>query len=295
MLFQQTIEREEPNMKRMITTLALGAALILAPVRVRADVTVGVDTSSEWLGYMNVFELPENLGTHMFGSPWGVVDLVAQFSESGLTLKPAPIITSDAYWYIDGVGGPGSPGNKYMEANVYVENSTTLVGENITFEGTVLSNTWVSPYSTVAFIKDFAPDYSSHNLITVPLSSGSFSITLATDPTPGRHVQYGFATTGPNVWPTDVDLYGSMVIQTTSPPVANGDFDGDGDVDGRDFLVWQRGESPSPLSATDLADWQTNYGTGGLAAISAVPEPTAMSLMMLISSMIAVRRSRRRA
>lgn len=35
----------------------------------------------------------------------------------------------------------------------------------------------------------------------------------------------------------------------------------DGDVDGRDFLVWQRGESPA--SAGDLADWQANYGSGG--------------------------------
>src|SRR5262245_39274161 len=39
-----------------------------------------------------------------------------------------------------------------------------------------------------------------------------------------------------------------------------GDFDGDGDVDGRDFLVWQRGGSPNPLSAGDLAQWQANYG-----------------------------------
>jgi hypothetical protein len=39
-----------------------------------------------------------------------------------------------------------------------------------------------------------------------------------------------------------------------------GDFDHDGDVDGRDFLVWQRGGSPTPFSASDLANWQSNYG-----------------------------------
>ncbi len=37
---------------------------------------------------------------------------------------------------------------------------------------------------------------------------------------------------------------------------------GDGDTDGRDFLIWQRGGSPTP-SGSDLADWQANYGTGG--------------------------------
>jgi T5SS/PEP-CTERM-associated repeat protein len=60
-----------------------------------------------------------------------------------------------------------------------------------------------------------------------------------------------------------------------------GDFDGDGDVDGRDFLVWQRGNSPNPLSASDLADWQANYGSGSLvAASSAVPEPGCIVLLV---------------
>jgi hypothetical protein len=58
-----------------------------------------------------------------------------------------------------------------------------------------------------------------------------------------------------------------------------GDFDSDGDVDGRDFLRWQRGGSPNPLSAGDLSDWQSNYGTGPLAAFSAVPEPTGLVLL----------------
>ena len=40
-----------------------------------------------------------------------------------------------------------------------------------------------------------------------------------------------------------------------------GDFDLDGDVDGYNFLKWQRGESPNPLSQSDLADWEANYGT----------------------------------
>ncbi len=53
-----------------------------------------------------------------------------------------------------------------------------------------------------------------------------------------------------------------------------GDFDID--VDGFDFLKWQRGESPNPLSASDLADWEANYGTvAPLSATSTtVPEPS---------------------
>ncbi|MDZ4657556.1 MAG: PEP-CTERM sorting domain-containing protein [Bythopirellula sp.] len=60
-----------------------------------------------------------------------------------------------------------------------------------------------------------------------------------------------------------------------------GDFDGDGDVDGRDFLVWQRGGSPSPFSPGDLAAWQGAYNGGALAAVSAVPEPSALLLLSL--------------
>ncbi len=53
-----------------------------------------------------------------------------------------------------------------------------------------------------------------------------------------------------------------------------GDFDFDGDVDGNDFLVWQRGGSPSPLSTADLAAWRGNFGVPGLSAAGmAVPEP----------------------
>jgi hypothetical protein len=64
--------------------------------------------------------------------------------------------------------------------------------------------------------------------------------------------------------------------------ILRGDFDGDLDVDGRDFLKWQRGESFSPLSAGDLADWQANFGVGMLTATSvAVPEPGACLLLTL--------------
>jgi hypothetical protein len=64
-----------------------------------------------------------------------------------------------------------------------------------------------------------------------------------------------------------------------------GDFDNDGDVDGRDFLVWQRGESPDQLSATDLAEWQQAYGGASLSAQVAVPEPTVPALLAILALM----------
>jgi hypothetical protein len=43
-------------------------------------------------------------------------------------------------------------------------------------------------------------------------------------------------------------------------PALRGDFNGDRAVDGADFLDWQRGESPNSGSASDLSDWQANFG-----------------------------------
>ena len=45
---------------------------------------------------------------------------------------------------------------------MYVQSDSALSGQHLTFTGNVLSNTLVSPYTSVAFIKDFAPDFSSN-------------------------------------------------------------------------------------------------------------------------------------
>jgi len=81
---------------------------------------------------------------------------------------------------------------------------------------------------------------------------------------------------------------------------AAGDFDGDGDVDGRDFLIWQRAGSPDPLSAGDLADWQAGYNGGMLSALrtfpgggtppaNAVPEPGCLILVCALVALMPAR------
>ena len=61
----------------------------------------------------------------------------------------------------------------------------------------------------------------------------------------------------------DTTLWLKPFAGGTGLGTAQGNFDGDGDVDGRDFLIWQRGGSPTAGSAEDLTAWQTNYGTAG--------------------------------
>jgi hypothetical protein len=58
-----------------------------------------------------------------------------------------------------------------------------------------------------------------------------------------------------------------------------GDFDFNDVVDGNDFLVWQRGESPEAGSAAELAIWKSNFGQSApVPVISAVPEPCCLVL-----------------
>jgi hypothetical protein len=75
------------------------------------------------------------------------------------------------------------------------------------------------------------------------------------------------------------------------PAFVEGDFDYDGDVDGRDFLIWQQGNSPGHLSAADLGAWQTNYGASSTELASvAVPESNGTVMVFAIAGLTLLRR-----
>lgn len=81
--------------------------------------------------------------------------------------------------------------------------------------------------------------------------------------------------------------YTLLTITAAGSP---GDFDGDLAVNGTDFLAWQRGDSANPMSESDLADWQANFGGGSPAidsSIRHVPEPSSI-LLALAGTSVAV-------
>jgi hypothetical protein len=286
-------------MKRILASLLLLSAFATLASNVMADVTFTVDQAHTWSGHMNVFDNPLDGGAYLWGSGWGVPDLVSIFDNNAdtLTLSPNTIGDPNEYWYectgtgtAPNCGSPGATGNKIMDANTYVVlPDNTYGGQTITFQGTVLSNSLSGPHVAKAFIRDFAPDYGSYNESAVVLTPGPFSISLPIDPATGRHAQFGFNFNGPNVWVTDVAPFGNVVVQTIAAAGTPGDFDGDSDVDGRDFLIWQR-----DTNVGSLADWQANYGTGtgSLAAVSSVPEPASLSLIAGLASLFVIRRNR---
>ena len=104
-------------------------------------------------------------------------------------------------------------------------------------------------------------------------------------PEPGRE-NFRF-----NLWlndsaPSDGQPVEVVVDNFQFIPFLRGDFDLDGDVDGKDFLIWQRGESPNPLSASELSDWEMNYGTPASTSTTvstAIPEPTLPILLFALA------------
>jgi hypothetical protein len=219
------------------------AATVVAGMALSAQaivVDVG-NSTAPWNAFINVSELPENGGAYVFGSPWGVPDLRAIFddSNSNVTLYVNSIDDPNPFWYLP-EGGPGSTGNKNMDCVLYRQvDDGSMTGVPVTFEGTVLSNTFLPSHVAKIFVRDFAPDYSSFNEQAIDLVPGPFSVTLETEPGEGRHVQWGFNVVGPCVWITDAAAYGSAVIATAGAVVTcPGDLNDDGFVDDSDFVLF---------------------------------------------------------
>ena len=210
-------------MKHLLKKLVpgvLAAITLLAAGPAQAQVTVTVDATKTWIGYMNVFGInadgTPNYGGYQFGASWGTKDLRAKFDPAGasfLTLTPCTNVweTTDTYW----VAADGITPNKWMDASFYVQNDN-LAGQTITFNGTCLTNSLVGAANSDAFIKVFAPDYSYNYNATASLVAGqAFSLQLTANP--GTHVQYGFETQAADANPTNLPNLGSAVLAVSLP------------------------------------------------------------------------------
>jgi hypothetical protein len=88
-----------------------------------------------------------------------------------------------------------------------------------------------------------------------------------------------------------VQLYELDLSLTPAVSTLAGDLDLDGDVDGRDFLAWQR--EYGNYSASDLAAWRAEFGSSvTTAALGAVPEPSVAGLAFLLIFSVSLWRPR---
>ena len=82
------------------------------------------------------------------------------------------------------------------------------------------------------------------------------------------------------------------------PPAVPGDYNGNGKVDGADYVLWRKGgplanevDNPGTVDAADYTEWRARYGNppgagSGLGA-GAVPEPTA-ALLALVAGLATI-------
>lgn len=87
------------------------------------------------------------------------------------------------------------------------------------------------------------------------------------------------------------------------PDLIAGDYDYDLDVDGADFLLWQRdygsiinlaadGNGNQVVDDADLEVWKTAFGPGAESIIAAVPEPSSLALLATAALGLCVRKRR---
>lgn len=182
---------------------------------IAAQTTVTVDGSATFNGYANVFETPANGGGFVFGSSWGVPDIKSVIDPGTNTVTLFPNFNTyadnptDPFW-VDQTTGEG---NKIFEGNTYVENNTDLIGQEVTFEGTVEDFTLDTDYVVKAFIKVFNADFSVLKEESVVLTEeGDFSLTYSDVEAEDTTLQYGFSVTGLNANPDDESTLGNVVV-----------------------------------------------------------------------------------
>src|SRR5262249_21348674 len=88
------------------------------------------------------------------------------------------------------------------------------------------------------------------------------------------------------------------------PPAVPGDFDGDSDVDGADFVAWQTNfpaqsgktlatgdaDADGDVDGADFVLWQTHFPTSPVGGGGAVPEPPGIILIVAVIALAVVQR-----
>jgi serralysin len=179
-------------------------------------------------------------------------------------LSPSPDITQDSTLTVDGNYTQANAATLEIQLRNLADFDALIVTGTASLNGTL----------TVQLAEDF-----------VPTAGDRFDILTAIDGVAGTFTELLLPDIG--AFLALNAIYESNSVGLTVIPLSvslPGDFDGDGDVDGRDFLVWQRGGTPNPLSIEDLVDWQVNYAAGEVpaaAVLVSVPEPS-MDVALLI-------------
>ncbi|WP_297332626.1 T9SS type A sorting domain-containing protein [Flavobacterium sp.] len=208
------------KLKLHVEKFAMAAAILglsLTDYNATAQTNITVDAEDAWIGGMNVYNLD---GTYAFYNEWGLADVKTEINVAENTISLFPNYntynTADPYWT-----NPDGSGNKITEGLTMIINDA-LVGEDVTFSGTVVSNTLINAYEAKAFVKVLDGNWQTIAEDIVILSEpGNFTLELNTSEYPAAvHFQYGFMVTGVNANPADMEANGYVVVTEGEPQVS---------------------------------------------------------------------------
>ena len=226
-------------MKKIVLAIVAGLIAVCSNYNAQAGV-VTIDGSETWRGYMNVFNLTGGAkGGYVFGNSWTLGDVKSTVTGNTVTLEPNynAFSATDAFWSnyrpagVDPVtedpypAVTGTIGNKWMEANTFVEKAAGVLSGNLTFSGNVDSYSLASGYSLIAFIKGLNPNngYSADIFRQAAIGSGTTSFSISADLTgaSGLIMQYGFTVSGRNANPAETGLGSAVISAIPEPSVAS--------------------------------------------------------------------------
>ncbi len=225
-------------MRRSLRISVFAAGLALAGLASSA-------VADGWVGYMNVFNnAAGSQGSYVFGSSWGLSDVKTTVITSNtgtiigdqLRLQPnyntyanslGGTDADRAFWTNSTDGGvtPGPAGNKWMEANSFVETNPITV-TSYTLQGTVDANDLdTGLYSAEAFIKVLDPNQGFatvlNDRVALP-ASGPFVVTSNLSLYQGLLLQTGFTVNGLNANPVNEVAYGGVSVTLVPEPASLG-------------------------------------------------------------------------
>ena len=262
---------------------------------------------------LDVFRIPLRL-------PAGTYD-VAQFSYHNATIDASP----------------STPGSVKPFLAILTDPGEDTFGPTRAYQ-----SIWAGPSATVGNVADVNDIENAANIVDVPYGAGAqrFTLTAETDVYAGIYslgtgrVAYRSGLSEHTLWRVDHDLeftpvtgpgqaiaefstrmmyriYGFEleVVPAGSSPNVAGDFNGDGNVDGADFVVWQTnfpslsgktrasgdGNGDGAVDGADFVLWQTNFPTTASGSAVAVPEPAAAVGLVWIAVVAACAAMRRHA
>jgi hypothetical protein len=281
---------------------------------------VVVDAVGQHAGVLQIAPSAGNTATLSVNSGWlkaaTEIQVGSTTGDGTLTIAAAgtvfaPVVTVGASGELNGAGdivgnvlnnglvSPGtSPGTLDISGN-FAQNAGGVLKMEIasisSFDQLNIGGALMAGGTLDVDLLSFSPVAgNTFDLFDFASSLGSFTLDL---PTLGGGLE----------WFTDNLLTTGELGVVSASIVEDADFDGDGDVDGRDFLTWQRGfglteqqnnslgdaNGDGDIDAADLAVWQTQYGQPSeLATQTAVPEPTSLVLLATLGLGSCFRRSR---